>query len=66
LLHQAYRDALSEDGIEPDPKLLSDSTDAIDTGGEQAARPQRAGDLRVEESDQGRVNVAGQFVIEVV
>jgi diguanylate cyclase (GGDEF)-like protein len=34
----AYQDTLREHGIEPDPGLLFDSGDAIETGGDRAAR----------------------------
>jgi diguanylate cyclase (GGDEF)-like protein len=36
--YQAYRDALTEHGIDPDPRLLFDTTNAIEAGGEHAAR----------------------------
>ncbi len=35
--YEAYRDALTEHGIEPDPRLLFDSNDAIESGGGRAA-----------------------------
>jgi diguanylate cyclase (GGDEF)-like protein len=36
--YEAYRETLIEHDIEPDPRLLFDGTDAVESGGEHAAR----------------------------
>jgi diguanylate cyclase (GGDEF)-like protein len=43
--YEAYQETLIEHGIEPDPRLLFHGTDAVESGGEDAARTMLAAEL---------------------